>query len=65
MISRRWPLLSSSPGVRAYGRKARQLPPTESISAEDEAILAGYLERHGLNPQTPKEQTRRPKQKKS
>ena len=24
---------------------------TESISAEDEAILAGYLERHGLKPQ--------------
>ena len=36
---------------------------TESISAEDEAIVAGYLERHGLNPH--KERTRRPKQKTS
>ena len=40
-----------------------ELSSTESISAEDEAILAGYLERHGLKPQ--KERTRRPKQKKS
>ena len=36
---------------------------TESISAEDEAILAGYLERHGLKPH--KERTRQPKQKTS
>ena len=28
-----------------------ELSSTESISAEDEAILAGYLERHGLKPQ--------------
>ena len=40
-----------------------ELSSTESISAEDEAILAGYLERHGLKPH--KERTRRPKQKKS
>ena len=39
------------------------LPPTGSISAEDEAILARYFERPGLKPQ--KEGTRRPKQKKS
>jgi hypothetical protein len=36
---------------------------TESISAEDEAILAGYLERQGLKPH--QERTRRPKQKRS
>jgi hypothetical protein len=40
-----------------------ELSSTESIGAEDEAILAGYLERHGLNPH--KERTRRPKQKTS
>ena len=40
-----------------------ELSSTESISAEDEAILAGYLERHGLKPH--KERTRRPKQKTS
>ena len=27
-----------------------ELSSAESISAEDEAILAGYLERHGLKP---------------
>ena len=36
---------------------------TKSISEEDEAIVDGYLERHGLNPH--KERTRRPKQKTS
>ena len=36
---------------------------TESISAEDEAILTGYFERHGLKPL--KERIRRSKQKKS
>ena len=36
---------------------------TESISAEDEAILAGHLERLGLKPHW--EMTRRPKQKRS
>lgn len=40
-----------------------ELSSTESISADDEAILAGYLERQGLKPR--KERTRRPKQKKS
>jgi uncharacterized protein DUF5681 len=40
-----------------------ELSCTESISAEDEAILGGYLERHGLKPQ--KERTRRPNQKTS
>ena len=40
-----------------------ELSSAETISAEDEAILAGYLERHGLKPH--KERTRRPKQKKS
>jgi hypothetical protein len=40
-----------------------ELSSTESISAEDEAILAGYLERQGLKPH--KERTRRPKQKQS
>ena len=39
-----------------------ELSSAESISAEDEAILAGYLERHGLKPRG---ETRRPKQKKS
>jgi uncharacterized protein DUF5681 len=39
-----------------------ELSSTESIGAEDEAILAGYLERHGLKPH--KERTRRPKEKK-
>ena len=28
-----------------------ELSSTESIGAEDEAILAGFLERHGLKPQ--------------
>ena len=37
-----------------------ELSPTESIGAEDEAILAGYLEREGLKPR--KETTRRRKQ---
>ena len=37
-----------------------ELSPTESIGAEDEAILAGYLERQGLKPR--KETTRRRKQ---
>jgi hypothetical protein len=36
---------------------------TESISAEDEAILTGYLKRHGLEPH--EERARRPKPKKS
>jgi Family of unknown function (DUF5681) len=40
-----------------------ELSSTESISAEDEAILAGYRERLGLNPH--KERIRRPKQKTS
>ena len=40
-----------------------ELSSAESISAEDEAIVAGYYERHGLKPQ--KARTRRPKQKKS
>jgi len=40
-----------------------ELSPTETISEEDEAIVAGYIERHGLNPHT--ERTRRPKQKTS
>ena len=40
-----------------------ELSSAESISAEDEAILAGYFERHGLKPQ--KERNRRPKQKTS
>jgi hypothetical protein len=40
-----------------------ELSSTESIGAEDEAILTGYLERLGLKPQ--KERTRRPNQKKS
>ena len=40
-----------------------ELSSAESISAEDEAIVAGYLERHGLKPH--KERTRRPKQKTS
>jgi hypothetical protein len=39
------------------------LSSTESISAEDEAILAGFLERRGLKPS--KARTGRPKQKKS
>ena len=37
-----------------------ELSSTETVSEEDEAIVAGYLERHGLNPH--KERTRRPKQ---
>ena len=41
-----------------------ELSSTESISAEDEAILAGFLERHGLKPHKPR-RTRRPKQKTS
>ena len=40
-----------------------ELSSRESIGAEDEAIVAGYLERHGLNPH--KERARRPKQKTS
>jgi hypothetical protein len=40
-----------------------ELASTESISAEDEAILAGYFERRGLN--TDQERARRSKQKKS
>ena len=40
-----------------------ELSSTESISAEDEAILAGYLERQGLEPR--RETTHRPKQQKS
>jgi Family of unknown function (DUF5681) len=38
--------------VRSAGLMDEQpeLSSTESISAEDEAILAGYLERHGLKP---------------
>jgi hypothetical protein len=40
-----------------------ELSSAESISAEDEAILAGYLEHLGLKPS--KETTGRPKQKKS
>ena len=40
-----------------------ELSSAESISADDEAIVAGYYERHGLKPQ--KERFRRPKQKKS
>jgi Family of unknown function (DUF5681) len=40
-----------------------ELSSTESISAEDEAIVEGYLERHGLKQH--KERTRRPKQKNS
>jgi hypothetical protein len=40
-----------------------ELSSTESISAEDEAILAGYLERQGLTPH--KERARRTKQKTS
>jgi hypothetical protein len=40
-----------------------ELSSTETISEEDEAIVAGYIERHGLNPHT--ERTRRPKQKTS
>ena len=39
-----------------------ELSSTESIGAEDEAILAGYLERQGLKPD--KARTRGPKQKK-
>ena len=39
-----------------------ELSSTETISEEDEAIVAGYLERHGLNPH---KETRRPKQKTS
>jgi hypothetical protein len=40
-----------------------ELSSTETVSEEDEAILEGYLERHGLKPR--KERTRRSKQKKS
>ena len=40
-----------------------ELSSTETVSQEDEAILEGYLERHGLKPR--KERTRRSKQKKS
>ena len=51
--------------ARCAGLTDEKLEPssTESISAEDEAILDGYLERHGLKPH--KERTRRPKQKTS
>ena len=40
-----------------------ELSSTETINEEDEAIVAGYLERHGLNPH--KEVTPGPKQKTS
>ena len=40
-----------------------ELSSAESISAEEEAIVAGYYERHGLKPR--KARSRRPKQKKS
>jgi len=40
-----------------------ELSSTESISAEGEAILAGYLERQGLKPH--QERSRRPNQKRS
>ena len=40
-----------------------ELSSTETISEEDEAIVAGYLDRHGLNPH--KERVLRPKQKTS
>jgi hypothetical protein len=40
-----------------------ELSSTETINDEDEAIVAGYLERHRLNPH--KERIRRPKQKTS
>ena len=43
-----------------------ELSSTESISAEDEAILAGYLERLGVKPQKespPQKRHRRPKQR--
>jgi hypothetical protein len=40
-----------------------ELSSADTISEEDEAIVTGYLERHGLNPH--QERTRRPKQKTS
>jgi hypothetical protein len=40
-----------------------ELSSAETVSEEDEAIVDGYLERHGLKPH--KERTRRPKQKMS
>ena len=50
--------------VRSAGLMDEQpeLSSTETVSEEDEAIVAGYLERHGLNPH---KETRRPKQKTS
>ena len=42
-----------------------ELSSTESISAEDEAILAGYLDRHGLKPQLRREAAGRRRQKTS
>ena len=40
-----------------------ELSSTETVSEEDEAIVTGYLERHGRNPH--KERTRRSQQEKS
>ena len=51
--------------ARCAGLMDKKVEPssTESISADDEAIVAGYFESHGLTPQ--KERARRPKQKTS
>jgi hypothetical protein len=40
-----------------------ELSSAESISAEDEAILAGYLERHGLKPSENPPTEKKPKDK--
>ena len=49
--------------VRWAGLMDEQPELSSTDSAEDEAIVTGYLERHGLKPQ--KETTRRPNQKTS